>query len=150
MPNNGLETKQDQYLFNEKSTKNMYEAKVASIGHMLWNKYNLCKLTNMSYISYIFYKTKRWISICVIVFHPFDLHKIIPSDILCVLDSNVHFILKRTFWASSHKKQKLVSINAIVLNVLKSQLFTHRIHTFTHTHAHSFLPNFSPIKNPSQ
>ena len=35
MPNNGLETKQDQYLFNEKSTKNMYEAKVASIGHML-------------------------------------------------------------------------------------------------------------------
>lgn len=122
----------------------MCEAKVASIGHMLWNKYNLCKLTNMSYISYIFYKTKR--CICVIVFHPFDLHKIIPSDILCVLDSNVHFILKRTFWASSHKKQKLVSINAIVLNVLKSQLFTHRIHTFTHTHAHSFLPNFSPIK----
>ena len=29
MPNNWLETKQDQYLFNEKILKNMYEAKVA-------------------------------------------------------------------------------------------------------------------------
>ena len=37
------------------------------------------------------------LKICAIVFHPFDLHKMIPSDILCVLDSNVHFILKRTF-----------------------------------------------------
>ena len=148
MPNNGLETKQDQYLFNEKSTKNMYEAKVASIGHMLWNYYNLWKLTNMIYISYIFYKTKR--CIWAIVVNPFDLHKMIPSDILCVLDTNVHLSWNEHFWASSHKKQKLVSINAIVLNVLKSQLFTHRIHTFTHTHAHSFLPNFSPIKNPSQ
>ena len=118
----------------------MYEAKVASIGHMLWNECNLCKLRNMSYISYIYINKTNYYFIQSICIKWFQVIFYVSLIQMYILSWNEHF------WASSNKKQKLVSINAIVLNVLKSQLFTHRIHTFTHTHAHSFLPNFSLIK----